>query len=337
MDPSTLRGLGPFTDLDEVTLERLAPRLSVRDVPPGADLTSQGEPVEHVMVVLRGEADVTQQIGGLSRDTAVLRRGAMIGEVSLVEESTLASATVTATTDVEVVVPDGDGRWLLDEPVVGQRLRDAARRRRATNHVMRLGPVTASLADGTQIELRPLWPDDWRLLEIGAARISRQSLYQRFFSIPKLTEHVLRRLATVDFVDDFAWVALDPVAEQARGATAGDGLLGVGRLARDTVHRDRAEIALIVADHMQGRGVGRLLLAALAVAADVRGITLLDAEALATNTAIRGLLSSVGARWEHRGDAAQVQTTVPVAAVLDTVTADRDLARMRTLVQEAEL
>lgn len=42
-----------------------------------------------------------------------------------------------------------------------------------------------------------MWPDDWLLMESGRDRTSRESLHQRFFSVPRLTEPTLRRLATV--------------------------------------------------------------------------------------------------------------------------------------------
>lgn len=281
--------------------------------------------------MLTGEVSVTRRYGTHERELARLGRGTVIGELALLDRVAVARATVTAIRDTQVVVPrPGADRALLDDPVVGPVIRAVARRRRATNRVATLGPVPVTLGDGRRVALRPMWPDDWTLMAAGRQRTSRESLHQRFFSIPKLTEPRLRRLATVDYVDDFAWVALDPAADPP------DDLLGVGRYARLPRDRDVAEIALLVADALHGHGLGRRLLAALAVAADAHGVRDFEATAFADNRAIRRLLTAAGATWRGGDDVAFVHARWPVATALDRLADDPgDLDDVRALVERA--
>ncbi len=332
VDPARLRGLAPFTGLDDEGRTRVAAQLEVHAAPAGTRLIDEGEQVGGLSFLLSGEARVTRRIGGATRELALLGRGAFIGELSLLDDGARATATVTVTRDADIATPrTGHGRALLDDPVVGPAIREVARRRRATNRVATLGAVSATLPDGTEVDLRPMWPEDWHLMEAGRERASRESLHQRFFSIPKLTETTLRRLATVDFVDDFAWVALDP-----RGSVDhADDLLGVGRYARLPHDHDVAEIALLVSDDHQARGLGRILLAALAVAADEHGVTHLEAIALASNRPIQRLLTAAGATWEVDTDPAHVHTRWPVADALDRLAGATDLVALRRLVQRA--
>lgn len=301
-----------------------------RTAPAGTRLVVEGEPVPGLAVVLTGELSVTRR----GREVARLGHGAFVGELALLDHATTGSATVTVTRDATLAVPHaGTGAELLDDPVVGAAVRAVARRRRATNRVAELGPARLEMADGTPVDLRPMWPDDWVLMESGKARTSRESLHQRFFSVPKLTEPTLRRLATVDYVDDFAWVALqpDPADPDADGE-----LVGVGRYGRPTGRPGTAEVALLVADDLQGRGLGGRLLVALAVAAEEHGIETFEAVAMASNRPIRRLLTAAGAEWHtDPTDVAHVATAWPVADVVERLGASTGVAALRGLVRRA--
>lgn len=295
----------------------------------------QGDLVTGLYVLLTGEASVLRRVGDREREVARLGRGAVVGELGLLDDMATASATVVVTRDAEVAVPrEGHGAELLDHPLVGPRIREVADRRRATNRVAAVGPVRSILPDGTAVDLRPMWPDDWVLMDAGRDRTSRESLHQRFFSVPKLTETPLRRLATVDYVDDFAWVALDP--RSTTTPDPGDDLLGVGRYGRLVHDRSAAEIALLVSDDRQSRGLGARLLAALAVAADEHGITDLTAVAWSDNRAIRRLLTRAGATWHAApDDPAMVEARWPVADALEHLADVTELDVLRDLVRRA--
>ena len=322
--------LGPFAGLDATGRAHVADTLVERSVGEGERLVVQGEPVPGLAVVLAGELAVTRD----GRELARLGHGAFVGELALLDHGAPGTATVTVTRDATLAVPrEGTGAELLDDPVVGPAIRAVARRRRATNRVAALGPVRLALADGSPIDLRPMWPDDWVLMASGQQRTSRESLHQRFFSVPKLTETTLRRLATVDYVDDFAWVALQPGTD---AADAKEPLVGVGRYGRPPGRPDAAEVALLVADDLHGHGLGARLLVALAVAAHEHGIVTFEAVAFAGNRPIRRLLTAAGAQWRTSSDdVALVEAQWPVVEVLERLGSTMDVGALRNLVRQA--
>jgi GNAT superfamily N-acetyltransferase len=96
---------------------------------------------------------------------------------------------------------------------------------------------------------------------------------------------------------------------------AGDGTMepiGVARFVRLAGEGDTAEAAIAVVDHMQARGVGRLLIADLCDAARERVIRRFRAEIMVGNEAVIGLLHDVGAKpVAVEGDIAVYELDVP--------------------------
>ena len=147
------------------------------------------------------------------------------------------------------------------------------------------------LADGTKVTLRMIRPEDSEPLRLAFSRLSPTSRYQRFLSgMSELTDDTVRYLTEVDGVDHVAIVAttdsLDLKSEIG---------LGVARVIRLEGEPTVAEAAVTVIDEVQRKGVGRLLVRAVAEAAMERGVQTIRAEVLATNAAMRRLLDEVGA------------------------------------------
>ena len=133
------------------------------------------------------------------------------------------------------------------------------------------------------IHVRPLRRDEAGVLDRVFAGLSPQSRHLRFHSpIIRLTAPVRRALLAVDERDHVALVAV------ARGKP-----VGIARLIRDPRRAHEAEIAFEVVDAWQRRGVGRLLLTALAGEAQRLGVRRLLALVLPENTAAFALLRSV--------------------------------------------
>ena len=128
-----------------------------------------------------------------------------------------------------------------------------------------------ALRDGRPVHIRPIRPGDAHGLAEFHRSLSQETVYLRFFApYPELTERDLHRFTHVDHIDRVALVA-----------TIGDELVGVGRY--DRVHDGEAEVAFVVRDDHQGRGLGSVLLEHLAAAARERGISRFVAEVLPTN------------------------------------------------------
>jgi acetyltransferase len=150
--------------------------------------------------------------------------------------------------------------------------------------------VLVRLNDGVEVLIRPIRPDDKALLAAGMEHLSEQSAYQRFL-VPKrrLTAAELRYLTEVDFRDHVAFVAVRPEAP--------DVLVGVGRWIR-LADPEVAEVAFVVADDLQRRGLGTAIGEALADAARERGVRRFVATMLPHNLAAHELFARVAQERE---------------------------------------
>src|SRR5574342_133513 len=141
-----------------------------------------------------------------------------------------------------------------------------------------------TLRDGTVLRLRPIRPEDAPRLIDFYDRLSRHSAYQRFFSVMRrLPPDWARMLATVDYRRRLALVA-------ERGPADAPEIEAVARY-EATQDPGTAEVAFVVQDGYQGRGLGVLLLRHLLDAAEARGIHRFRAYVLADNTRMLDLLS----------------------------------------------
>jgi RimJ/RimL family protein N-acetyltransferase len=68
---------------------------------------------------------------------------------------------------------------------------------------------------------------------------------------------------------------------------------------RDESDPSVAEIAFIVGDAYQGRGIGNFLMDALVVAAQVGGVKRFSARVLSDNMPMRNIIDRFGAHWER--------------------------------------
>jgi protein lysine acetyltransferase len=96
----------------------------------------------------------------------------------------------------------------------------------------------------------------------------------------------------------------------------------VGRWVRDGEHPDVAELAIVVEDDLQRRGLGTAIVLALADAARARGITRFTGMALAENVAAARLFQRLSPYAAIRPDgstyelSAEIGAAAPAAAAL---------------------
>jgi len=147
------------------------------------------------------------------------------------------------------------------------------------------------LADGGTVHVRPISPDDAdRLVEFHAG-LSQQTVYFRFFTAkPTLSPPQVEHFTHVDHHDRVALVA-----------ALGERLVAVARYDR-TPGADSAEVAFVVSDEHQGRGIGTALLEHLAAAARERGITRFVATTLPDNRQMLEVFRTAGFEERARMD-----------------------------------
>ena len=138
------------------------------------------------------------------------------------------------------------------------------------------------LRDGRICHIRPIRPEDGDALAAFHESLSAETIYYRFFApYPRLTEKDVFRFTNVDYEDRVAFVAL-----------INESIIGVGRY--DRIDRSQAEIAFVISDQHQGRGLGSILLEHLAVAAREKGISRFEAEVLPSNRRMLATFEEAG-------------------------------------------
>jgi RimJ/RimL family protein N-acetyltransferase len=144
-----------------------------------------------------------------------------------------------------------------------------------------------ALRGGATLRLRPIRPDDEPRLEELFSRLSRQSVYQRFFApYQRLRADWYRRFANVDYQARLALVAED----EQEGRTV---LRAVAQYEPDAA-RGVAEVAIVVEDAWQNRGLGTVVLDAVLEAGEARGIRSFTANVLTDNRRMLHVLRRLG-------------------------------------------
>ena len=167
--------------------------------------------------------------------------------------------------------------------------------------------VETMLRDGTPVLVRSIGPDDRRLLKVGMAHLSPQSRYFRFFRpMSEIPPKLLAQFTDIDHVNHEALGALD--------VSCSDPVpVGVVRYIRLPENQSMAEVALTVVDSHQGRGLGTILLAAIACIAVRRGIGGFEAVVLKDNRKMLNLFEELSAATTRYG-AGEVRVRMPLSS-----------------------
>lgn len=148
----------------------------------------------------------------------------------------------------------------------------------------------ATLSGGLRVAVRVLTPADRPALASGFGHLSEESRYSRFLEPrPRLPTRELDLLVGGIVVDERLALALVwPRTSRA------DIVVGVGRAVRLPGRPEVADVAVTVADEIQGQGAGGLLMRTLADAAMDVGIAGFTAVLLPGNIASARMLARVG-------------------------------------------
>ncbi|WP_174537765.1 bifunctional acetate--CoA ligase family protein/GNAT family N-acetyltransferase [Micromonospora chalcea] len=174
-------------------------------------------------------------------------------------------------------------------------------------------PVDVLLSDGTTVQLRQIRPEDAPEIVAMHGRFSERTRYLRYFSpYPRIPERDLKRFVNVDHRDREAFVVL-----------AGERIVAVGRYERLGPASPEAEVAFVVEDAYQGRGIGSVLLEHLADAAGRNGIVHFVAEVLPANGAMLRVFADFGYQVQRQYADGVVHLTFPIAPTEATLEVQR--------------
>jgi len=133
--------------------------------------------------------------------------------------------------------------------------------------------------------IRELASSDRAAIAFAFGRLGEQSRYQRFLAVkPRLSERELDRLTAVDHWHHEALIAWSPPPRAP---------IAVARYVREADF-EAAEVAIVVADDWQRRGVGRALLLALRERAMRAGVRRFNAVTLTGNLGARAVARQCG-------------------------------------------
>ena len=173
---------------------------------------------------------------------------------------------------------------------------------------------------GAAVEIRHLDRGDVEVVARLFEGLSARDRYLRFLApSPRFAPRVLRALADADGVRHVVLIAFQD-----------DRPIGEGRFYRLTAESDTADVALAVASDQQQRGVGRALIAALAVEADRRGIRRFVFDVSPENGVVVSLLKRWGARLRLADRLVSGDISVQAilaAGCLDTTSVDGNSSR----------
>jgi GNAT superfamily N-acetyltransferase len=150
----------------------------------------------------------------------------------------------------------------------------------------------ATARDGTVVRLRLLRRDERDLVVGFFNGLSADSRYHRFLQpMPRLPEAYLRQLVDVDGCRHVAVVAI-----------VDDGCVGMASYVAVPDEPGVAEVEVTVTDRYQGRGIGRLLVEALWLAAVRAGVATFVCYVHPTNRPMLECLRSLGVGFAYRRD-----------------------------------
>lgn len=162
---------------------------------------------------------------------------------------------------------------------------DAAWSAYRRTHVAELTDMI-TLRDGSAVRMRAIRPDDVELLRQFHSRLSLDTIVMRYFRVaPELYPHEARRLTHLDYDNRMALVATTGTGEEER-------IVGVVRYER--ISATEAELAFVVEDQWQGRGISSILLSRLLNYARARGYERMMAVTMSSNMRMRAVMMHAG-------------------------------------------
>ncbi len=171
---------------------------------------------------------------------------------------------------------------------------------------------------GKRLRVGMIGPHARAKISEGIKWMSKETIRHRFFGIKNgFTDRELKHLTEIDGVNHFA-IGIVEAWENERG-------IAILRMVRDDQQKDEAEVALLIIDAYQRKGLGTLLMNLCVVAAAERGIQVLRFTYLPDNHAIAGLIRRFGGSMPEVLASDYVQMRMQLT--------DEGLARARSALQ----
>ncbi len=191
--------------------------------------------------------------------------------------------------DINPLTVDELGAWALDARIV---VSSCPPGKKAYDH-MAIHPYPSHLVSqfqlpgGIDITIRPIRPEDAQIEQSFVRKLSHESKYFRFMeSIHELSREMLVHFTQLDYSRELAFIA---TLEQDGKEVS----VGVARYFTNP-DGESGEIALVVADEWQNKGLGTRLMSCIIEAAKEKNFQSLDGEVLSSNVKMLHLMHKLG-------------------------------------------
>ncbi|MEU3223183.1 GNAT family N-acetyltransferase [Streptomyces sp. NPDC006976] len=176
------------------------------------------------------------------------------------------------------------------------------------------------LRDGGTARIRPITTDDAERLVSFYEQVSDESKYYRFFApYPRLSAKDVHRFTHHDYVDRVGLAVT--VGGEFIATVRYDRIDATGRPA--SAPADEAEVAFLVQDAHQGRGVASTLLEHIAAVARERGIRRFAAEVLPANTKMIKVFRDAGYTQQRSFEDGSVHLTLDLEPTAESLAVQR--------------
>jgi len=143
------------------------------------------------------------------------------------------------------------------------------------------------LADGRDIVIRPIRPEDAEIEDTFVRNLSTESKYFRFMqSLQELTDEMLVRFTQIDYDREMAFITTTEV-------NGNEAEIAVGRYVTNP-DGNSCEFAIVVGDEWRRMGIGTRIMMALMEVAKSRGLKTMEGEILTENTKMLSLARKLG-------------------------------------------
>lgn len=176
------------------------------------------------------------------------------------------------------------------------------------------------LRDGGTARIRPITTEDAGRLVSFYEQVSDESKYYRFFApYPRLSDRDVHRFTHHDYVDRVGLAAT--IGGEFIGTVRYDRIGPDGRPASGPA--DEAEVAFLVQDAHQGRGVASTLLEHIGAVARERGIRRFAAEVLPANNKMIKVFTDAGYQQKRSFEDGSVHLTLDLEPTAESLAVQR--------------
>ncbi|MCG7491717.1 bifunctional acetate--CoA ligase family protein/GNAT family N-acetyltransferase [Vibrio sp. Of14-4] len=155
--------------------------------------------------------------------------------------------------DIHPLLAAGDKFTVIDADMILKQSQGEAQKRLAIRPYPVEYEERVQLKDGSSIIMRPILPEDEPNHAQFVSKVSKEDLYNRFFSdVGELNHEALANLTQIDYDREMAFIAITNSGSNPE-------IIGVSRALLSPDNTD-AEFAILVRSDLKGMGLGKLLL-----------------------------------------------------------------------------